>query len=123
MPLALACWMVRVPLPKVILSNAAVQRLFGHPAARGVGFAGVGVDTVKDNLPFLMSVSRALPDTGTGVAGFCPGDWFPPGLVQVVVPVAFGKFSVAITLPLPRPAMVPVAVAVIPLSTRTGPLR
>ena len=77
--------------------------------------------TVKDRVPFFGFPIDAVPDTGAGVAGFCPGASVPPGLVHVVVPVAFGKLKVANTLPFPKPAMVPVAVAVEPLSTTLGP--
>src|SRR5207253_11098092 len=114
--------MVRVPLPKVILSNDAVQLPFGHPAACGVGFGGTAVVTVNDRVPFLGFPIDAVPDTETGRAGFCPGAELPPWFVQIVVPLAFGKDSVASTLPFPRPARVPVAVAVSPLSTTLGPL-
>ena len=62
-----------------------------------------------------------LPDVAAGVAGFCPAAWLPPGFVHVVVPVAFGKLKVANTLPFPKPAIVPVAEAVEPLSTTVGP--
>jgi len=113
--------MVSVPAPKVILSNAAVQLPFGHPAACGEGLDGGEVITVNDKVPFLGSSMSTLPDVAAGVAGFCPAAWFPPGFVHVVVPVAFGKLSVTITSPFPRPATDPVAVAVNPLSTTVGP--
>jgi len=110
-----------VPAPKVILSNAAVQLPFGHPAACGVGLAGGEVVTVNDRFPFFGSSMSTLPEEAAGVAGFCPAAWFPPGFVQTVVPVAFGKLSVTITSPFPRPVTDPVAVAVNPLSTTDGP--
>src|SRR6266851_2070623 len=113
--------MVSVPQPKVILLNSALHLLFGHPAACGVGSSGGSVVTVNDRVPFLGFPIDLVPVTGAGTAGFCPGAWVPPGLVHVVVPVAFGKLKVANTLPFPRPAMVPVAVAVNPLSTTVGP--
>ncbi|AMO24644.1 hypothetical protein UC35_19650 [Ramlibacter tataouinensis] len=98
----------------------AVQLLFAQPACSDVGWAGGVVVRVHVRFPFLVGDMVTLPDTLTGTAGFCPGASLPPGLVQMVVAVAFGKATMTVTSPFPRPEMDPVQVTVSALAVQTA---
>jgi hypothetical protein len=81
----------------------AVQLPLGHPACCAGGWVSAAVTMLKKTVPFLISHSgiASTPDKVT-VAGFCPGDSFPPWFVHIAVgvPVAVRVMTIS---PLPSP--------------------
>src|SRR5688572_32836278 len=98
----------------------AVQLSLGQPAARAEIGPGPGVVTQNDTLPFLISVERIVVLTlAANGTLFCPGDSFPPGLMQVVSPLPV-TLTVIVRSWFPRPARDAQSVSVVPLSRTEG---
>ena len=73
----------------------SVQPLLGQSGAPGMGLTGGLVVRLNDALPFLIApagIDWGVADTATG-AGFCPGAWCCPWLVQVATGFAVALMS------------------------------
>src|SRR2546425_13192666 len=77
-----------------------------------MGFAGGSDTTQNDRWPFLMAEAGNPVTLPTATcAGFCPGAWLPPWLLQIAVGFANAS-SWIVTFSLPSPANAPHTVAV-----------
>src|SRR5262245_60349190 len=101
-------------------SIVSVQWGLGQSGAPAMVRSGATVNTENGVVPFLTSLAGIawLPITVSG-AGFWPGAWLPPWLVQVAVTSAWAV-SVTSTSPLPSPDSSPDAARDRPLSRKLG---
>jgi hypothetical protein len=98
---------VTVKFVNEMLVICAVQFPFGQPASCAVGCGGGCVVTLKLTVPFLIEDAgmASVPPSVTW-AGFWPGAWVPPLLVQVAVGVPVAE-RLTVTSALPRPLSLP----------------
>ncbi len=98
----------------------SVQFVLGQSGAPAIIVGGATVVTAKGVVPFLIALAGIASDPLTVIgAGFCPGAWLPPWLVQFEVTSAVAV-RVTSTSPFPSPDSAPAALSVRPLSVKLG---